>query len=116
MYLKAIFESGRSYFNFKRLIPGGFNKGFIGSTCTAGPYLGLYVAPVVLEGAHVRLSALASLLGGHAVPQQALQPLALLVVVLCVVVLGLGDLVRRGLPISIRDSCVAVAVRVRIVI
>jgi hypothetical protein len=30
-------ESGLSYVGFKRLVPGGFNLGFIGSTCTALP-------------------------------------------------------------------------------
>jgi hypothetical protein len=35
--LLANFESGSPYFNFKRLVPGGFNMGFIGSTCTALP-------------------------------------------------------------------------------
>ena len=32
--LKAKFECGLSYFSFKRLVPGGFNVGLIGSTCT----------------------------------------------------------------------------------
>ena len=35
--LKVKFESGPSYFSFKRLDPGAFNMGFIGSTCTALP-------------------------------------------------------------------------------
>ena len=34
---KANIESGSSYFNFKSLVPGAFNMGFIGSTCTALP-------------------------------------------------------------------------------
>ena len=35
--LKAKFESSLSYYSFKRLDPGAFNVGFIGSTCTALP-------------------------------------------------------------------------------
>jgi hypothetical protein len=35
--LKAEVESGSSQFSFKRLVPGGFNLDFIGSTCTALP-------------------------------------------------------------------------------
>ena len=35
--LKAKVESGSSCFTFKRLVPGAFNVGFIGSTCTALP-------------------------------------------------------------------------------
>jgi hypothetical protein len=35
--LKAEVESSISYFSFKRLVPGGFNLGLIGSTCTALP-------------------------------------------------------------------------------
>jgi hypothetical protein len=33
------FESSLPYFSCKRLIPGGLNLGFIGSTCTALPRL-----------------------------------------------------------------------------
>jgi hypothetical protein len=33
--LKVKFEGGSSYHGFKRVVPGGFNMGFIGSTCTA---------------------------------------------------------------------------------
>jgi len=32
-------ESNLSYFSFKRLIPGAFNVGWIGSTCTALPHV-----------------------------------------------------------------------------
>jgi hypothetical protein len=35
--LKAKLESSTSHYGFKRLIPGGFNMDFIGSTCTALP-------------------------------------------------------------------------------
>jgi hypothetical protein len=35
--LKAKFESGSSYFTFKRLHLGAFNVGFIGVTYTAQP-------------------------------------------------------------------------------
>jgi hypothetical protein len=35
--LRAKFESSMLQFSFKRLVPGGFNLGFIGSTCTALP-------------------------------------------------------------------------------
>jgi len=35
--LKAEVESSMSHFSFKRLVPGGFNVGLIGSTCTALP-------------------------------------------------------------------------------
>jgi len=35
--LKAEVDSSISHFSFKRLVPGGFNLGFIGSTCTALP-------------------------------------------------------------------------------
>ena len=35
--LKATLESSISHFSFKRLVPGTFNLGFIGSTCTALP-------------------------------------------------------------------------------
>ena len=37
--LKATFESCLSYFSFKSLIPGAFNVGLIGSSCTALPWL-----------------------------------------------------------------------------
>jgi hypothetical protein len=33
--LKAEVESSISHFSFKSLVPGGFNSGFIGTTCTA---------------------------------------------------------------------------------
>jgi len=33
--LKAKSESSLPYFSFKRLVPGAFNLGLIGSTCTA---------------------------------------------------------------------------------
>jgi hypothetical protein len=36
--LKAKFESGSSGFSFKRLVPGAFYVGLIGSTCTARPW------------------------------------------------------------------------------
>jgi len=36
--LKAKVESGSSHFSFKRSVPGGFNVGLIGSTCTALPW------------------------------------------------------------------------------
>jgi len=35
--LKAKFKGRSSYYSFKRLVPGGFNLGFIGSTCTVLP-------------------------------------------------------------------------------
>jgi len=35
--LKAKFESGSSHVSLKRLVPGAFNVGLIGSTCTALP-------------------------------------------------------------------------------
>jgi hypothetical protein len=35
--LKAKFESGLSYVSFKGLMPGAFNVGLIGSSCTALP-------------------------------------------------------------------------------
>ena len=35
---KAKLESSLSYFSYKRLDPGGFNLGLIGSTCTALPW------------------------------------------------------------------------------
>ena len=35
--LKAEVESTISHFSFKRLAPGGFNSGLIGSTCTGPP-------------------------------------------------------------------------------
>jgi len=35
--LKAIFESNSSCYSFKRLIPGAFDAGLIGSSCTALP-------------------------------------------------------------------------------
>jgi len=35
--LKAKVESGSSYFSFRCLVPGAFNMGLIGSTCTALP-------------------------------------------------------------------------------
>jgi hypothetical protein len=35
--LKAKFESGPPHLRFKRMDPGGFNTGLIGSTCTALP-------------------------------------------------------------------------------
>ena len=34
---KGKFDSRTSYFSFKSMDPGGFNTGFIGSTCTASP-------------------------------------------------------------------------------
>jgi hypothetical protein len=36
--LKAEVERSTSHFSFKRVVPGGFNLGFIGSTCTALPW------------------------------------------------------------------------------
>jgi hypothetical protein len=36
--LKAKLGSSLSYFSFKSLVPGAFNVGFIGSTCTALPH------------------------------------------------------------------------------
>ena len=41
--LKAKLESGLPYFSFKSLIPGGFNVGLIGSTCTALPRLNIAI-------------------------------------------------------------------------
>jgi len=38
MNFKATFESGLSYFSFKRSVPGAFNVGLIGSICTALPW------------------------------------------------------------------------------
>jgi hypothetical protein len=35
--LKSNIESGSSHFSFKRVVPGGLNMGFIGSTCIALP-------------------------------------------------------------------------------
>jgi len=35
--LKAKLETSLLYYSFKHLIPGGFNLGFTGSTCTALP-------------------------------------------------------------------------------
>jgi hypothetical protein len=35
--LKARVERSTAHFSFKRLVPGGFNVGLIGSTCTALP-------------------------------------------------------------------------------
>jgi len=35
--LKAKFEGGSSYYSCKRVVPGAFNMGFIGSTCAALP-------------------------------------------------------------------------------
>ena len=37
MNLKAKLNSSSSDFNFKCLVPGAFNMGLIGSTCTALP-------------------------------------------------------------------------------
>jgi hypothetical protein len=37
MKLKVKLEGSLSHFSFKRLAPGPFNMGFIGSTCTALP-------------------------------------------------------------------------------
>jgi len=34
---KAKFESGTSYYCFKRLVPGAFKVGLIGSSCAASP-------------------------------------------------------------------------------
>mmetsp|Transcript_24902 Transcript_24902/g.61357 ORF Transcript_24902/g.61357 Transcript_24902/m.61357 type:complete len:248 (-) Transcript_24902:721-1464(-) len=59
-------------------------------------HLGLHVPPTVLQRRHVPLLALAGLLGGHSVAQEALEALAFLVI-FYVVVLCLGDLVRLGL-------------------
>ena len=36
--LKAKLESGSTYCRFKRLLPGAFNVGLIGSACTALPW------------------------------------------------------------------------------
>jgi hypothetical protein len=38
--LKAKFESVSSYFSLKRIVRGGFNMGFTGSTYTALPGVG----------------------------------------------------------------------------
>jgi len=35
--LKPSFESGSAHLSYKRSVPGGFNVGLIGSTCTAQP-------------------------------------------------------------------------------
>jgi len=37
---KAKFESGPSYFSFRRLVPGAVNVGFTGSACTSLPSAG----------------------------------------------------------------------------
>jgi len=37
LYLKGKLQSSSSYCSFKRLVPGAFNMGLIGSTCTALP-------------------------------------------------------------------------------
>jgi len=39
--MKAKVESIISHFSIKRLVPGGFNMGFVGSTCTALPLVSL---------------------------------------------------------------------------
>ena len=67
--LKAEVESSVSHFSFKRFVPGGFNLGFIGSTCT--PYLapaaaqlqrrgGLLAPQLVQHALHVRAHRLAA--------------------------------------------------------
>jgi len=38
LQLKAKFESGPSYLSFKIIAPGGFNTGFIGSSCAGLPW------------------------------------------------------------------------------
>ena len=52
--LKTNFESGSPHFSFKRLVPGGFNLGLIGSTCTALP-----MAPSASLSAQKRRNAMA---------------------------------------------------------
>jgi len=47
--LKAEVESIISHTSFKRLVPGGFNLGFIGSTCTALPGVVRYASPCTLR-------------------------------------------------------------------
>jgi len=37
MNLKARYEGDSSHYSFKRSVPGAFNVGLIGSTCTALP-------------------------------------------------------------------------------
>ena len=71
-------------------------------------HLGLNAAPLILEGGHVRLFALASLLGRHAVPQEAFESFALLLI-LYVVVFRLCNFVRFRLFVPAAwDSRVAV--------
>jgi hypothetical protein len=53
--LKAKFESGLSYFSFNRLIPGAFNVGLIGSTCTALPR---HALPALSPAAYTRPATL----------------------------------------------------------
>ena len=48
MKLKAKFESGSSHVSLKRLVPGAFNVGLIGSTCTALPEEPAEVAEVAV--------------------------------------------------------------------
>jgi len=43
--LKAKFEGGSSYYSVKRRVPGAFNVGLIGSTCTALPRRGTRCPP-----------------------------------------------------------------------
>jgi hypothetical protein len=38
LILKAKFEGGSPYYNFNRLVPGAFNMGLTGSTCTDLPW------------------------------------------------------------------------------
>jgi hypothetical protein len=44
--LKAKFENSSSYLSYKRLLPGTFKVGLIGSTCTTLPREGPAAAPV----------------------------------------------------------------------
>jgi len=51
------FESGSSYFGFKRIVPSAFNMGLIGSTCTTLPWqfegLSMYAVPMPsIRGLH----------------------------------------------------------------
>ena len=61
LILKAKSESGSYYLSFKRLVPGGFNMGLIGSACTALPSGTLRTRPTAQSrprnpppGAHTR--------------------------------------------------------------
>jgi len=48
--LKAQFEGGLSYSSFKRSVPGNFNVGLIGSTCTGLPWQPALPSPAAPQG------------------------------------------------------------------